>query len=526
MHTRDKIIKFIDFAKKLDYYFISILLVAAILRFVDLGYSDYQGDENKALYFPAENQNLVQFLMDQRKGPLQFIVTAAIKFISQDYSNKLITRLPFALAGFFAVYFFYKFVRIHFGRRSAFISSFLFAINGFLIAFSRIVQYQSLVIFFMVLALYLFSKAVVDTRYRFWGLLGALISWAVSILAHYDGIFIAPFMLYLLIRWFGRYYKENPKGTILAFLSAAILPVALLLAFYLPYFMSIASDTLKYWEGRISGSVSGKISSSKYLFRVYHPIYIIHIYTALGIAGFLYIAYRAFIERRVTPDYLFLLLWLVFPLAFMEYFVSVPGTHIYTYLIPLTIILSFGVILIQYIVIKILRERFGAVVFQTCVTYVFLFMFAQMYAIYVDNYREYPWESEKFLFWELHQPTPTYHLSLFGFPYNRNWDGVRKYIESFPEVTAYSTNERTALSRYYVKLPKEANLAGFYVYIRNPQTLTNDIGHEKVQYWMANHEPLYVYSRNGQDLTSIYLMPPLKLDEILELEMPNEPVAK
>jgi 4-amino-4-deoxy-L-arabinose transferase-like glycosyltransferase len=526
MHFGDKIKKLIDFCRTIDLYFVSILLVAAVLRFIDLGYSDYQGDETKAFYYPTQGQSFVQFLMEQRKGPLQFMVTAGTKFISQEYSNNFIARLPFALAGFFAVYFFYKFVKMHFGRRAAFFSGFLFAVNGFLIAFSRIVQYQSLVIFFMVLALYLFSISSSNPKYKFWGLFGALVSWALSILAHYDGIFIAPFMLFLLIRWFKAYYHENPKNTILTFIAAALLPIFLILAFYLPYFLSIASDTLKYWEGRISGSVSGKISSSKYLFRVYQPIYVIHIYAALSALGFVYILYRAIVERRLSADYVFLLLWVAAPLAFMEFFVSVPGTHIYTYLIPLTIVLSLGLILIQKIVYLIFKERFGAVIFQTCVTYVFLFMFAQMYAIYVDNYREYPWESEKFLFWELHQPTPTYHLSLFGFPYNRNWDGVKKYIESFPEITAYSGNERTALSRYYIKLQKDANIAGFYIYIRNPQTLTNDITHEKVLYWMNNHEPLYVYSKNGQDLTSIYLMPPIKLDEIIELEHPDAPANK
>jgi len=523
MHLRDKLIKLLAYLKTLDYYFVSVLLVAATLRFVDLGYSDYQGDENKAFYTPTLGQTFVEFVLDQKKGPVQFIVTFITKYLSTDYTNRFVSRLPFALAGFFAIFFFYKFVKLHFGKKAAFLSSFLLATNGFLIAFSRIVQYQSLVIFFMILALYLFSKAVRDDRYRFWGMFGALISWALSMLSHYDGIFIAPFMFYLLVQWFRKYFQIDKKKALIDFALCSILPVVLVLAFYVPFFLSLASSTLLYWQGRISGSVSGKISSSKYLFVVYHPIYIVHIYTLLAAFGALYIAYRTYLDKRLNPEYIYLLLWVAFGVVFMEKFVSVPGTHIYTYLVPATIILSLGVILIQKLVIKLFRERFGSVIFQTCVIYIFIFMFTQMYAVYVDNYREYPWEQEKFVFWSFYKPSGTYHLSLFGFPYNRNWDSIRKFVLSFPEVDAYSGNERTALSRYYIPLLKDVNKAGFFIYIRNPQTLTNEIKQEKLLYWIGKHEPLYVYSRNGEDLVSIYQMPPRTLPEIIQLEQTVAP---
>ena len=40
------------------------------LRLVNLGYSDYQGDEIKALSLPGSDQGLVGFLIEQRKGPV------------------------------------------------------------------------------------------------------------------------------------------------------------------------------------------------------------------------------------------------------------------------------------------------------------------------------------------------------------------------------------------------------------------------------------------------------------------------
>ena len=139
--------------------------VAFLLRFINLGYSDYQGDEIKAFFLPISGQNAFEFLLDQRKGPVQFLITAFLKIFNPSYDNQLLMRLPFALAGTLAVYFFYKLINIHFGKKIAFYSSFFIATNGFFIAFSRIVQYQSFVIFFAILALYCFTLAITKEKY-------------------------------------------------------------------------------------------------------------------------------------------------------------------------------------------------------------------------------------------------------------------------------------------------------------------------------------------------------------------------
>ena len=55
--------------------FILILVVAAALRFINLGYSDFQGDEIKALYFSV----LIRFV----EGSLGiYILSPAVKYIS------------------------------------------------------------------------------------------------------------------------------------------------------------------------------------------------------------------------------------------------------------------------------------------------------------------------------------------------------------------------------------------------------------------------------------------------------------
>jgi len=142
-------------------------------------------------------------------------------------------------------------------------------------------------------------------------------------------------------------------------------------------------------------------------------------------------------------------------------------------------------------------------------------MFLQSYFIYVDNKVEYPWTSEKFLIWEFHRPTPVFHLSMFGFPYYRHWDGTSDFIKSTPNNGFYSTNERDSLVRYYVPLKKEGNKAGFYIYILNPQSFAEEIVSEKAKYWAEKYAPVKIFSNGNLAVAKIYYMQEGSLEDIV-----------
>jgi len=98
--------------KRANLILIIILLLGGFaLRFINLGYSDYQGDEIKAFFNPKEDGDYIQFLLDQRKGPNQFLVTGAIKGFTNNFENYFLTRLPFAMAGILSIYVFYLVVK-------------------------------------------------------------------------------------------------------------------------------------------------------------------------------------------------------------------------------------------------------------------------------------------------------------------------------------------------------------------------------------------------------------------------------
>lgn len=520
---------------------ILVALVSLVLRFHNLDYSDFQGDEIKALYLPEEGQTFFTYIMDQRKGPVQFIVTYALKLFDPGYNYQFFLRLPFALAGFLSVIFFFKLVKMHFGEKIAFYSSLFFATNGFFIAFSRIIQYQSFVIFFMILCLYYLSLAVSDDSYKIKGMYIGLLSWAVSILAHYDGVFIAPFVLYLLITWFKKVEvtKNLKVGT---FLMSGFTSLALLLSFYIPFVLTLSESTKDYWTGRITGEVSAKISSSKYLFTVYQPIYVIHIYIVLFILGAVFISLGLFskhiskiknlpvlvkeffvhttdLMKNIQENWLkivFFILWIAFPMIFFERVVYISGTHIYNYLVPVFIVLAYGVVTLESVVFKIFEFQLVKVINFIGLSILFSFLIAQSYAVFVDNHREYPWEEEDFLIWRFPKPNSSFHLSMFGFPYYRDWEGIREFTKQYPEAMAYSTNERRSIARYYINLPKNTQIAGFYVYVKSPQSYFEDTQNEKFLYWSRKYEPEYTLTRYGRDMVRVYVMEPGSFEEIIK----------
>ncbi|MDX1415707.1 MAG: glycosyltransferase family 39 protein [Candidatus Promineifilaceae bacterium] len=482
-----------------------LLLISLLwLRLVNLGYSDYQGDEIKALFLPAEGQSLVDFLLSQRKGPTQFIITYLMGILDPSFQNQFLIRLPFAAAFVLASGFFYFFVKNHFGKKIALYATFFFSFNGVFVALSRIAQYQSFVILFYVLALYFFTLAALKPGWRIAGLYLGVMFWAFSMLSHYDGIFIAPFVFYLLWKWYKSYpaKKTWPKWRHL-FLSGCII-VLILGAFYLPFFQNVAEDTVAYWLNRLSGG-DNLISSSIVTFKLYNPKIVFYLYVGLFV---IYLAGSAIILASASQNpspgardayqlrfkSLFVLIWFLFPWVYMEILVNVPGTHIYTYLTPLTTLISIGLLTVESLIKRAAGGRYGTFLYTAGVVLLFLFMFYQSHKVFVDHTREYPWESERFLFWTLVEPDLAYHLPIFGFPYNRNWEQIGDYVASSNSSDHYYSNEKDTISRFYIPFEHDVDQSGPFVRASNVQYIYQGQLEPKAEWWADQHEPDRVFS--------------------------------
>ena len=315
-----------------------------------------------------------------------------------------------------------------------------------IVALSRLVQYQAMMMLFTALALYFFSKALFDDRYRLSGWLLGAAAWAVAVLAHFDGMLILPFVLYIAIQYFLKYKTIRP-----VVLSGVLFSV-IVLSFYGPYAVALSHSTVNYWEDRFVGDPD-KLQSSAYLFKIYNPLYTYQLYVVLTVLGILCLAY-AFWKRRDLLRNTFLLLWLAGVVIFFEVVMSEPGTHILNYQIPLTVLMGFGVSSVLGFLggLEASAGKVLKVVGAVGVAAVFAFLVAQSYAVYVDHTREYPYQTERLLGQKLPtvDPDSDYELRIFGFPYNRGWQEIGEYVAKDPKKRIYATNDKDTIAVFYM----------------------------------------------------------------------------
>ncbi|MEJ2599701.1 MAG: glycosyltransferase family 39 protein [Anaerolineales bacterium] len=491
--------------QKLGYLPVVFLIFTTLwLHLVNLGYSDYQGDEISALPLQGSNQNLIDFLLTQKKGPVQFLVTQLVKFVDPGFSNRFLARLPFALAGILAIYFFYKLVDLHFGKKVALYAALFLSANGLIVGLTRIVQYQGFVMLFSVAALYALSLAVSKEQWRIKGLYIGMLLWALALLSHYDGIFIAPFAAILLYRWYST-NPEIPHETRRKHLIiSSIVAILLLVVFYIPLLFSLSDQAKLYFSSRlIANDINTSLVSSVTTFRIYNPLIVFYIYLVLGNLSL-------FKFREAYP----VLAWFLFPYQVLDILIYEPGTHIYTYIIPATILLGLGLAALEGWMVKILG-RVGEVVNFGGLVLLFAFITSLSHFIFVDHTPEYPWENRGYLAWMIQLPqVRTTDLWLFGFPYYRHWDEVAAYVKSNSDIKAYATNEKMSISDFHISLAYDPNKAGYYIYVHNAQSFKDTIANDKVRYWTKNYPPDKVFKNDGRVVVEIYKMPPGDVNEI------------
>jgi hypothetical protein len=168
------------------------LAVAASLRLYNLGYSEFQGDEGKVLLRTAAMlQGMPDALISHRKPPGEILLSATVGG-GLGALTESTARLPFALAGLAGVAAIYALGRLMFGPRAAFIAGLLLAVNGYFVAFGRILQYPSVVLLLdalAILCLFRFNRG--STEQRGYAVVGALLM-AGSALSALSAVFLLP----------------------------------------------------------------------------------------------------------------------------------------------------------------------------------------------------------------------------------------------------------------------------------------------------------------------------------------------
>lgn len=215
---------------------VGILCIAAALRIPALDYSEFQGDEARAMILATSAyQDDPSVLFAHKKGPAEALLPLGIMRLTGT-STEAAARLPFALSGIILILGVLVLGRAmfpRFGTISGLIASVTLSLDGFLIAFSRIVQYQSILLLCVLAAcLSLLRARTPGPGSRTW-LLSSTFFVAMGLYCHYDTLFVLPALLYMS-------RSKNLPGARLAWerlCGASLLAVFLLSLFYIPFLL-------------------------------------------------------------------------------------------------------------------------------------------------------------------------------------------------------------------------------------------------------------------------------------------------
>ena len=289
-----------------------ILLAAVCFRFANLGYSEFQGDEALAMITASEALEGHQDALFLRgKGPGEVLLPMVLWRLTGTI-NEFIARIPFAVAGVLMVLTGYLVATRLFskqpglGQRAGLLAAGLLALNGFLVGFSRIVQYQTLVVWMSALALLCAWEWRQTGRARWMALSGILLG--VGLLAHYDAVLVVPAIAY--VTWTGVRSGASTGPAQASRLRAHVWPVlaaagcSIVVAglFYLPYLLDPqAVRTGSYLGDRIGGALIKNNLDSFQRFNVLYTSSYYYILTGLLVLGYLAWALQGLPGVRRVP---------------------------------------------------------------------------------------------------------------------------------------------------------------------------------------------------------------------------------
>jgi 4-amino-4-deoxy-L-arabinose transferase-like glycosyltransferase len=449
-----------------------LFVVTVLLRFPGLGYSHFYGDETKTLYWnktiPAET-----FLMEQRKGPVQFVAVWFMETLTGGFDEFAI-RLPFAVAGTLAVFVFYLVVRKLFNWQIAIIATFLFATNGFMVAFSRTAQYQSFLLLFGLLSVYL---ATFDTK-REMLLSGVFLG--LAFLSHYDAVFLAIPTIYIL----GKRFLEakDKRLTFIHFLYFLIPLILIVGAFYMPYIKG------GYFEQNTTGYITRRVdkvggaTNTVLTHSVYNP-YIVSLLLFVVGGGFLFTKYRS---QAVILD-----LWFTIPFVVFEALFLSSGTHVMHYFIP-------GFILTGITLFAVYEwcKRYSLQDVMTILYGILLVgLIGYSSVTFIPSFSKgHPWNSKSLA-------TTKFKLFLYGFPYYRGWDQVGDYLHEVGAKDFY-TNDNVTIGEFYTMgIPANKGLADYYVNVERNQEYVEFNPEDVIQ---VDYKRVHEIKVDGEKVATIY----------------------
>lgn len=496
---------------KLRILFLSALLLLSFpLRFYQLSYSDYISDEPGTFFYRGGKKDpemsKTEFILSQRKGPVQLFVGYVPYLIVGSYKNELAQRLPFAISGTLAVLAFYLFVEKATKKPViALSSSFLLLVNGLVTAYGRIAQYQNLVMLFSFLALYFyFDLYEIENKKILRSTILGSIFFSLAFLSHWYAVFVfIPTAFFVLKFVKNKNIKASEKLRIFAINFFVI--CVLILPFLIPYviYESKSIANIDYADKIFGWGASFLERRDLVQFKLYNPFLVLEFYLFCVVFQTGYTVINIFRKKPVPYIKVVFLSWLFIIVLFFRYFISYSGLHFYQIFFPILVLCGFTIYDLFYLFRSKVRY-----IFILPLAFLAFFFYYQTFLLFVENRVEYPWEQEKILWLVTPKHTDKDDLRhKTGFPHKRYWSQINDYIneknKTAQVVRGYISNEDKALTKFYMDAPNDHTEEYFAIGVKRPYSFATDYKFSQIK----NKKEVYSIENNfGETVVRIYLV--------------------
>ena len=477
-----------------------IFIYSSFVRLQGLGYSNFQGDEiNTITFLQSKNTNFLTYLLEQKKGPMQYIINMA-NISLFGYHNEFGVRLPYTIFGILGIIMLGYLATKIFDRSTGLIATMFIATNGLFISFSRITQYQSFMYFLLPLTFILFIYLIEKGKYRLLPLVGILMG--ISVLNHYDGMSTIPFIIAgvaVILR--NNLSKKHYDRSFIYNLIFAVLAFLLVVAsFYVPFYTHsyFENSTKDYLESRLTGGgFMPRTSITLKLLSMYQPLFWLYFLFFINLVGIGFAHFNSF--KKPLYKYLLIIFELLlvicavtslFPLkprtsslgfilisiaisglvilfshtswkkialtvwylgafSFYLFYVKDPRTHVYMAMFPGFILGAYGIIA-AYRLIKSKTRQLFADLFAAIIFGAFVYLSVLNFVIYVDRTPEYPWWNKQFLGRDIYKIAKSKRIDgVFGFNNYRGWEIIGRLYQRGCLVGTYESNEKDNITSFY-----------------------------------------------------------------------------
>ena len=488
-------------------YFSLLLIIGVnvILRFYNLGYSEFQGDEIAVLNVTNYDfRDFIYIIRQQLKGPGQYVVVYLLSIINPYFnlSDEIYFRVVFSFASFLGFLFIsLAYLRV-FKIKLLVINLIVLSGAGILYGLSRIVQYQSFIILSYGLAILSISYYL-DNRKKVYLLLSGFFVFSGSIF-HYDILLLGivlPIFLYItrqrklsiyfagmlfggIAACYVLFFGYNGLSTVFDYIiNKRLNSIEELDAFYYSVKLMnlyIPKEVLVILAFGIIFYFFNKFRFKKLLLLIFLSILVVfalryvnvkpnQFYKYINLVLVLVLLFfgyaKKYIKHGNIADKFMILNELLLWVGILVYLVvmSRPLSHIYILAIPASVISSYA--------IYNLKSNIKTVLLVVYIISATTFY----YQVYVSSEPEYPWEKKYYMFGVMKSIGINNRLDgVFGFLYNRDWDDINRKVNVYSQmnnIKNYYTNENK-ISRYYIRnLEYSKNRPYLYIHITRPSLL-------------------------------------------------------